>query len=193
MSAADWPEIQSTKLDAARRQLETAVCLLFSGGDAISTHTLAYAAFGILKNVASHRGKTQVLATAEALAAEGKNGEFWKGFNRAGNFFKHADRDPDAVLVGMPEEENEALISIALSIYDGLGCMKTVELTAFALWWACINFQSIERVEEPFSSWLSANHDRLHADTRHELLSLGQELLTLLSSQPHAEPNRGDA
>ncbi|WP_428422496.1 hypothetical protein [Methylibium sp.] len=193
MSATDWPEIQSTKLDAARRQLETAIGLLFSGGDAISIHTLAYAAFGILKDVASHRGKTQVLAAAEALAAAGKKGEFWKGFNRAGNFFKHADRDPDAVLIGMPEEENEALVSIALSIYDGLGCTKTVELTAFALWWACINFHGIESVEEPFISWLSANHHRLHAETRHELLGLGQELLALLRCQPHPEQGRGDA
>ena len=193
MSTSDWPEVQTTKLDAARRQLEVAIFLLFSAGDAISTHTLAYAAFGILKDVAFHRGQTQILASAEALAAAGRKGEFWKGFNRAGNFFKHADRDPDAILIGMPEEENEALISIALSIYEGLGCIKTVELTAFALWWACINFQDIERVEEPFMSWLSANHDRLHADTRHELLELGQELLALLKSQPESQQGRSDA
>jgi hypothetical protein len=193
MLTTDWPEIQSTKLDAARRQLETAIHLLFSGGDAISTHTLSYAAFGILKDVASHRGKTQVLDTAEALASAGKKGEFWKGFNRAGNFFKHADRDPDAVLIGMPEEENEALISIALSIYEGLGCIKTIELVAFSLWWACINFQNIENVEEPFVSWLSENHDRLHADVRHELLQLGQELLLLFKNVSQAEQSGGDA
>lgn len=193
MSAAAWPEIQTTKLDAARRQLETAISLLFEGGDAISAHTLAYAAFGILKDVAAHRGATSVLASAEALAAAGQKGEFWKGFNRAGNFFKHADRDPDAVLVGMPEEENEALISIALSIYDGLGCMRSVELQAFSLWWPCINFQGIDDVKEPFLSWLTANHDRLHADTRSELLELGQELLHLLKSQPPFRPGRSDA
>ena len=87
MSVPGWPEIQTTKLDAARRQLETAIALLFNDGDAISTHTLAYAAFGVLKDVAAHRGASNVLAAAEALAAAGKKGEFWKGFNRAGNFF----------------------------------------------------------------------------------------------------------
>ena len=193
MSAPAWPEIQSTKLDAARRQLETAISLLFTGGDAISTHTLAYAAFGILKDVASHRGETKVLATAEALASAGKKGEFWKGFNRAGNFFKHADRDPDAVLVGMHEEENEALISIALSIYEGLGCIKSIELQAFSLWWSCTNFQEIDDVQEPFTSWLTVNHGRLHADTRNELLELGHELLRLLKSQPPPEHGRSDA
>jgi hypothetical protein len=183
MSAA-WPEIQSTKLDAARRQLETAISLLFAGGDAISTHTLAYAAFGILKDIAAHRGAKNVLAIAEALASAGKKGEFWKGFNRAGNFFKHADRDPDALLTGMPEEENEALISIAISIYDGLGCIKSIELQAFSLWWSCINFQGIDDVAEPFMSWLTENHERLHTDTRVELLELGEELLQLLKSHP---------
>ncbi|WP_418319053.1 hypothetical protein [Piscinibacter sakaiensis] len=193
MSADAWPEIQSTKLDAARRQLETAISLLFAGGDAISTHTLAFAAFGILKDVAADRCSKNVLAVAEALAAAGKKGEFWKGFNRAGNFFKHADRDPDAVILGMPEEENEALISIALSVYDGLGCIKSVELQAFSLWWSSINFEGIDDVKEPFVSWLTANHGRLHADTRSELLELGQELLHLLNSQSAAGHVRNDA
>ena len=192
MSAA-WPEIQTTKLDAARRQLETAIVLLFAGRDAISTHTLAYAAFGILKDVAAHRGEKGILAAAEVMAAAGKKGEFWRGFNRAGNFFKHADRDPDALLVGMPEEENEALISIALAIYEGLGCIQSTEIQAFGLWWSCINFQSIENVKEPFISWLNANHERLHADSRHELLELGNELLNLLKVQPTSQRENSDA
>lgn len=193
MSVPAWPEIQSTKLDAARRQLETAISLLFSEGDAISIHTLAYAAFGILKDVATHRGVTKVLATAAVLAEAGKKGKFWKGFNRAGNFFKHADRDPVDVLSGVPEDENEALISIALSIYDGLGCIRSIELQAFSLWWSSINFQGIEDVEEPFISWLSTNHSRLHADTRKELLELGQELLHLLKNQSIPKYSRSDA
>lgn len=193
MSSTAWPEIQSTKLDAARCQLETAITLLFAGGDAISTHTLAYAAFGILKDVAAHRGDKSVLAAAEAMAGAGKKGEFWKGFNRAGNFFKHADRDPEAMLVGMPEEENEALISIALAIYEGLGCIKSTEIQAFGLWWSCINFESIDDVKEPFISWLNANHERLHADSRNELLELGKELLTLLKRQSDSKRARSDA
>lgn len=192
MPTSAWPEIQTTKLDAARRQLETAITLLFSGGDAISVHTLAYAAFGILKEVSGHRGSTKILATAEALEATGKKGEFWKGFNRAGNFFKHADRDPDGVLQDMPEEENEALIFIALSIHDGLGCIKSVELEAFSLWWSCINFENIDNVKDTFMTWLTANHERLHADSRRELLALGKELLHLVRRQQLSELDYND-
>jgi hypothetical protein len=193
MSSDEWPEVQSTKLDAARRQLETAVSLLFLRGDAVSTHTLAYAAFGIIKDVATHRGERTVLSRAEDLSAAGKKGEFWKGFNRAANFFKHADRDPDAALVGMAEEENEALISIALAIYRDLGCVETTELLAFRLWWAFINFESVDDLQEPFVSWLVANHPRLHADTRHELLELGEELLDLARAHRFPEMGNGNA
>lgn len=96
-------------------------------------------------------------------------------------------------LVGMPEEENEALVAIALSIYTGLGCIKSVELEAFSLWWSCINFHGIDDVQEPFISWLKANHERLHADTRSELLDLGKEVLNLLKGHAPAERTRSDA
>ena len=104
MSADPWPDFQVTKLDAARCQLETSIRLLFEQADAVSVHTLAYAAFGILKGVAENSKETRVIAAAEALAAAGRKGDFWKGFNRAGNFFKHADKDPDGVFVGAGEE-----------------------------------------------------------------------------------------
>ena len=97
MNDASWPDWQATKLDAARRQLETAIRLLFAQDDAVSIHTLAHASFGILKAVAEHRKERPVLDTADELAAkDGK--EFWKGFNRTGNVFMHADNDPHGVL-----------------------------------------------------------------------------------------------
>jgi hypothetical protein len=40
-----------TKLDAARRQLETAITLWFHDADPISVHTLVMAAHGILKAI----------------------------------------------------------------------------------------------------------------------------------------------
>lgn len=183
MSSDFSPEFQITKLDAACRQLDTAIQLLFEQGDSVSIHTLAHAAFGILKGVATHRRETQILDTAHALAAEGKSGDFWTGFNRAGNFFKHADKDPNGVFVGI-QEENEALISIAVRIYLDLGCSITPQMTAFSLWWACINFRPIDNVKEPFRSWLNENHHRLYSDTRPDLLVLGYELLTLSSNDP---------
>ena len=140
----------------------------------------------MLKGIAEHRKETGVLAAAQALASAGKKGAFWKGFNRAGNFFKHADNDPDDSLVDTHEEENEALISLAVRIYRDMGCLVTPEIEAFSLWWACINFSSIDDVAEPFISCLNKNHPRLHADRRADLLVLGNEILLLLKVHPHA-------
>jgi hypothetical protein len=152
---------------------------------------LAHAAFGILKNVAEHRKKTGVLKAADEISAETSKKEFWNGFNRAGNFFKHGDKDPDGVLSGVPEEENEALLSIAVESYRDLGCLVTPEIESFYLWWRSINFQSIDDPKEPFISWLNANAFRLHADNRDELTSIGKELLRSLKEYGQGISLRG--
>jgi hypothetical protein len=181
LSNGVWPEFEVAKLDAARRQLETAIYLLFEQADAISIHTLAHAAFGILKDVAEYRKADRVLQVADEIGAStfNKKGKrvFSNGFNKAGNFFKHGDKDPTGSLSGVPEEENEALISIAVEVYRDLGCLITPEIQSFYLWWRCINFQSIDDVSEPFIFWLNQNANNLHAENRSQLLNMGKELL----------------
>lgn len=178
-----WPEFKVTKLDAARRQLETAICLLFEQADAVSIHTLAHAAFGILKDVAEHQGIDRVLQAADKVAASTSKKEFWNGFNKSGNFFKHGDKDPAGVLSGISEEDNEALISIAVELYRDLGCLITPEIKSFHLWWQCIHFQSIDDVSDSFVSWLNENSSNLHTENRSELLNMGKNLLQSLKSQ----------
>ncbi len=96
---ASKAKIKVAKLDAARRQLETAVRLYFSEADPVSIHTLASAAYQVLSDVNRARGGVPMLkeqiptwvrpdATAEAK----------RRLNEAANFFKHADRDHDEVL-----------------------------------------------------------------------------------------------
>jgi hypothetical protein len=51
---ADSTPIKITKLEAARRQLVTAIRIYFADGDPISTHTLAAAAFEILDDLDNH-------------------------------------------------------------------------------------------------------------------------------------------
>lgn len=179
-SKVAWTDFEVTKLDAARRQLETAIWLLFENADSVSIHTLAHAAFGILKNVAEHRKISGVLEAAEELYVSTTKKDFWNGFNKTANFFKHADKDPDGILTGVPEEENEALISLGVEIYRDLGCFITPELESFYLWWRCINFKDIEDVKEPFNSWLDQNYERLHAENRSDLLELGKDLLNCI-------------
>ncbi len=52
-------EIIVTKLAAARRQLSAAIRMFFSGEDELAIHTVASAAYGILKDLKSGRGRDE--------------------------------------------------------------------------------------------------------------------------------------
>ena len=88
-----------SKLDAARRQLDTAIRLYFSNADVVSIHTLAAAAYNIIHDVSKKRGAAAMLVKGsliEDARAEVRD-KLRVEFNKAENFFKHADRDPDGV------------------------------------------------------------------------------------------------
>jgi hypothetical protein len=52
--------IKISKLDAARRQLDTAIELWFHDGDPISIHTLTSAAFEIIQDLNKKHGNLEV-------------------------------------------------------------------------------------------------------------------------------------
>lgn len=85
--------ITITKLEAARRQLETAIRLYFTGGDLVSVHTLAGAAYGLVQGLNVKRGGTLML---KDLAKKVVTKKDKKCINCVENFLKHADKDPDA-------------------------------------------------------------------------------------------------
>ena len=87
------------KLDAARRQLETAVRLYFAESDPVSIHTLTAAAHVVLTDLNKlHTGKTKMLTDLMlSHVREEKRQEVKRLLNEAANFFKHADRDSLAV------------------------------------------------------------------------------------------------
>ena len=86
-----------TKLEAAERQLRTAIKLFFESGDPISIATLSAAAQGILRDLAQVRGMGSLLHD-NPLVREERRSEWINILNRSQNFFKHADRDPDEAL-----------------------------------------------------------------------------------------------
>ena len=96
--------IKISKLDAARRQLETAIILYFHNYDPISIHTLAAASHEILRTLSSKTGKDCSMFTqVEAEIRDDKQKEFNKLLRGAQNHFKHADHDPDGVLIFDPQ------------------------------------------------------------------------------------------
>ena len=89
-------KLRVSKLEAGKRQLETAIILYFNYGDTVSIHTLSAAAYGVLRDLNEKRGGEpmfkeplwQLMDTPELR-------EYRKLINQPENFFKHSDRNPD--------------------------------------------------------------------------------------------------
>jgi hypothetical protein len=65
-----WDYHTVTKLEAAQRQLDTAIELWFRDGDAVSIHTLVGAAYQILYDPNKKRGGPDVLAVDSMIPSE---------------------------------------------------------------------------------------------------------------------------
>jgi hypothetical protein len=111
-------QLTISKLDAARRQLETAIRLYFHQGDPVSIHTLVAAAYNVIRDINKHRGGSKMVMKEQLFefVKPEKRGEFHDLLNQAENFFKHADRDHDATLEFSPKEA-EMLLWDACSKY----------------------------------------------------------------------------
>lgn len=85
-------KIPVTKLDAARRQLETAITLWFHESDPVSVHTLTAAAYQLLYDINKQGGGSPMMPDSPHIRPE-RLDEWRQVLRRSQNFFKHADRD----------------------------------------------------------------------------------------------------
>jgi hypothetical protein len=92
----DSSTITLSKLEAASRQLRTAITLWFDEGDPVSVHTLAFAAYEIFHTVSAHRDpyRRDLLFDSDWIKDEYRR-DWNKHIRREANFFKHGDRDPE--------------------------------------------------------------------------------------------------
>ncbi|MGD0276953.1 MAG: hypothetical protein ABSB79_13030 [Syntrophales bacterium] len=114
------PKMKITKLDAARRQLETAIRLYFNDADPVSIHTLAGAAHNILSDLNNKYGGNPMIVSDFMVKDEHKV-EIRKLINEAKNHFKHANKDPEVSIDFRPEVNDYVLFD---------SCEKYIELTS---------------------------------------------------------------
>lgn len=132
--------ITVSKLDAVKRQLETAVHLYFLSRDPISIHTRTAAAYGILKALNKHRsGKNMLMdEIVSAYTKPGFEKEVYRKLHEAENFFKHADRDPESTLEFCPDA------------------------TEMVLWQGCVKYSELSGEQTPtlqaMNGWVQINH-----------------------------------
>lgn len=119
-----------TKLEAARRQLETAIDLWFEDRDGLSVFTLAFATLKVLMNLYPHRSEDSFGAELDSII--GVAG--WKSMSSSANFLKHADKDPDAVLAAFHPDMGLSVIGLSVILYSRLAGKATLKMMAFDSW-----------------------------------------------------------
>lgn len=122
-----------TKLEAAERQLNTAIRLFFDGGDVVSVHSLAVAAANVFADVAERNGSGQSWRTRMQDDTGMPMKDLKALMHEEWNFFKHADRDPDAKL-SFDELLSDGFIFMATV---GCGDLKPTSylMQAFQIWY----------------------------------------------------------
>jgi len=110
------------KLDIARLQVETAITLYFNEGDPVSIHTLAAAGSDILEALVNQMGGMSALESfLEKYIHEEYQEEVRLELRIPQNFFKHADRDPDAVIDFHPAQTRFILLNAGWTLTQLLG------------------------------------------------------------------------
>ena len=123
-----------SKLDAAKRQLETAIALYFHQADPVSVHTLTAAAYAVLRDLNSAvDGSAMIKDWARTYVKEDCKKELRRKLNEAENYFKHADRDRDDVLDFEPGQ-SELLLLDACWTYKRLSGERPPLLGVFETW-----------------------------------------------------------
>lgn len=128
------PQIKITKLDAARRQLKTAVRLYFNDEDSVSIHTLVCASHEILATLKANKGDYPMIMS-DNLIKEPYKKKFRKLMKDPKNFFKHASSDPESTIDFNPDI-NEYFLLDACEAYELLTGEKEPYFIIFRGWFS---------------------------------------------------------
>jgi hypothetical protein len=121
------------KLDAANRQLDFAIHLLFSGGDSVCIHTLAGAASILLSDLVEHHAPSKSWDRAAQESNRLSPGQYFGITRNAQNFLKHAKSDPAAIL-NFDEVETEELIMLSVMNSGELQDLS-IHQSVYQLWY----------------------------------------------------------
>jgi hypothetical protein len=179
--------IKVNKIEAARRQIDTAIRLLFDNEDPVAIHTLTMAGFRILRDLADKRNSS-ANKLVQSIIRPGMEGKFWGSMQSFANFLKHANTDPDGIIDNIQEEINDVTLLLASLYYQDLKHQFTPEMLALCGWYSAIH-PDLVREDAPIilKSQLESVKGFLIGKSRQEQLVVGKEVLQIakvfLSSQ----------
>lgn len=127
-------KINISKLDAARRQLDSSILYFFNDYDPVSIHALTRAAHEVLEAISKKQGiNSVILEGIKKFVRTDKQKMVRDKINEVKNFIKHADRDPEAVVEFDPEI-TQYFIWDACRLYKLLTTNYTRDMLVFTTW-----------------------------------------------------------
>ncbi len=122
-------------MEAAKRQIEAAIKMLFDNYDIVPIHSNTRAGLQLVRDLARKRGiKEEYFIDSVIKQNEQDDERKWLKqylLEDTSNFIKHADRDPDDEMTLIDEDDNDLLIFFAIVTYEALGGEMTIIMQAF--------------------------------------------------------------
>ena len=167
-----------TKIDVARRQLVTAIVLLFNDDDPVSVYSLAANAWEVIDALCMRKGIDSISAQTREHLPQGAKLKRDYINSPYRNFFKHADQDPEVVLQSFDESSVDSVIFLAVEDYLRLLKKSPVEFQVFQLWYlaAHVGKLAAEPLTEILDSIESA-FPRIRELPRRDRLTMGRKVL----------------
>lgn len=171
-------KIKIKKFEAAQRQIDTAIRMLFSDEDPVAIHTLSMASFRILRDLAAKRSDIHIDKITRSIIKPGKEKDFWNRLHGLSNFLKHADKDPEAIFNSVEEEANDFILFFSCLYYKDLGQQLTSEMTTLLSWIYIWHPDFLTIIVPPvFNSFISQLRIDLANKARKERLAIGKMML----------------
>ena len=171
--------IKVTKLEAAQRQIDVAIRMLFSGEDPAAIHTLTSAGFQILGDLLDAEQQDPI----DSMIRPEKKHEFWRKQKGLANFLKYADKDPKDIYDSVEEEANDFFLYLALIRYHKLRQPLTLEMKVLQAWLTMIHpdVLQVENEDRQLRDAVEAG-GTIRTLLRGEQLAIGLEVLRMARS-----------
>lgn len=126
--------IAISKLEAAKRQLETAISLFFNQGDIVSIHTLIHASHTLLYEMGKSEDHKSIIKDmfVERVRPE-KRDEFRKRLNKSASYFKHGQNNAKALKFG--PFESELYLFDAVRLYQSITGEVIAKMQMYSYWY----------------------------------------------------------
>lgn len=166
-------------LEAARRNVDTAVRMLFGGEDPLAVHLLVAATFGVLHKLVEDGRAGARDDVMKLFLIHGGGATFYRAIEDATILAEHAGQDPRALLQDVSEKRNDFEIAVSCLYLECLEARSSTEAQAF-LWWFATMYPDAMRADRFFKASLPPQDFQwLRGAPRPKQLQFGDTILRL--------------